>query len=257
MSTIVPMYGFGGSGGGGLNFKVVGGTTQPTNPTENAIWVNTSVSITDWVFSATEPEGYAHGMVWFSTGTSSAGEFNALKKNGIQVYPISAKQYVSGAWANVEAYIQKDGELIQFSLLREYFIKDGVELIKNYSLYNSTLKTNDGIWYLTGSNTNHFAANYKLDGYGGKSIFVEVVDGRAYETTSYATGILVNTSPITSGAVKPAYVAQTLFDVSSSSSIKSGIYELKIPSDFSTGYFSIHAEPAMNGYIKITNAWFE
>ena len=64
MSEMVPMYGFGGSGGGGLNFKVVGGTTQPTNPTENTIWVNTSVSITDWVFSATEPTTPVEGMVW-------------------------------------------------------------------------------------------------------------------------------------------------------------------------------------------------
>lgn len=31
--------------GAGVNFKVVGGVTQPTDPSENTIWVNTSVDI--------------------------------------------------------------------------------------------------------------------------------------------------------------------------------------------------------------------
>ena len=97
-----------GGGGAGLNFKVVGGTSQPTNPRENTIWVNTSTTITDWVFSATQPES-ATGRVWISVGTSSTVEFNALKKNEIQVYPFAAKQYVSGAWKNVTAKSYQNG----------------------------------------------------------------------------------------------------------------------------------------------------
>lgn len=92
-----------GGGGGGLNFSVVGGTSQPVNPKENTIWVNTETEISGWVFSAEEPGEPAEGMVWISTGLSSTVEFNALKKNGIQVYPISAKQYVSGAWVDKTA----------------------------------------------------------------------------------------------------------------------------------------------------------
>ena len=89
-------------GGAGLNFSVVGGTTQPTNPNENTIWVNTSEPITSYVFSAVRPAATA-GMVWINTGVSSAVEFNALKKNGIQVCPLSAKQYISGAWVDKTA----------------------------------------------------------------------------------------------------------------------------------------------------------
>lgn len=100
----------GGGGGGGLNFSVVGGTTAPSNPKENMIWVNTSVAITTWVFSATVPENPVQGMVWISTGTSSTVAFNALKKNGIQVYPISAKQCVSGAWVDKTAKSYQGGE---------------------------------------------------------------------------------------------------------------------------------------------------
>lgn len=103
----------GGSGGASLNFKVVGGTSVPTNPTENTIWVNTSTKITDWVFSATQPTA-ASGRVWIPTGTSSLVEFNALKKNGIQVYPISVKQYVGGAWVDKTAKSYQGGKWVEW-----------------------------------------------------------------------------------------------------------------------------------------------
>jgi hypothetical protein len=109
MSLTVPLYGFGG-GGESLNFKVVGDTTEPTNPNENTIWVNTDKKIASWIFSATQPKTATEGMVWIFTSTFSAAEFNALKKNGIQVYPISAKQYVGGAWVDKTAKSYQNGE---------------------------------------------------------------------------------------------------------------------------------------------------
>lgn len=87
---------FNESGGTSLNFKVVK-NPQPTNPSQNTIWVNTDQKITGWYFQPTQPENMAEGEVWFLVGTASPVAFNALKKNGIQVCPISAKQYVSGA----------------------------------------------------------------------------------------------------------------------------------------------------------------
>lgn len=95
----------GGGGGASLNFKVVGGTSAPSSPKENTIWVNTDAEITSWVFSATEPEAPTAGMVWITTGKTSTAPFNALKKNNITVYPISAKQYVGGAWVDKTAKI--------------------------------------------------------------------------------------------------------------------------------------------------------
>lgn len=114
----------GGGGSGGLNFQVIGGTTAPNNPKENTIWVNTSTKITDWVFSATQPSNPSNGMVWFSTGTSSTAAFNALKKNGIQVYPISTKQYVSGAWVDKTAKSWQNGAWVEW-FARTYLFKDG------------------------------------------------------------------------------------------------------------------------------------
>ena len=98
-----------GGGGGGLNFKVVGGTVQPASPSENMIWVNTSVAITSWVFSTTAPANPVAGMVWFATGNSSSVTFNAVKKNGIWVYPTACQQYVSGAWVAKTAKTYQSG----------------------------------------------------------------------------------------------------------------------------------------------------
>ena len=51
--------------------------------------------------------GYYHkeGTVWIATGAASSAAFNALKRNDLRVYPVSAKQYVAGAWKEQEAKI--------------------------------------------------------------------------------------------------------------------------------------------------------
>ncbi len=107
-------------GGTALNFKVVG-NPQPSTAKENTIWIDTD-TITSWLFSATEPSPAEPGMVWISIGTSSTVEFNALKKNGIQVYPLSAKQYVSGAWVDKTAKSYHGGEWVEWVT---FLYKDG------------------------------------------------------------------------------------------------------------------------------------
>ena len=84
----------GGGGGSSLNFNVKLGTSQPSSPKENDIWVNTNVTDAEWVFSATQPASKSN-LVWIKTGTASDAAFNALKENGIWVYPMEAKQYVN------------------------------------------------------------------------------------------------------------------------------------------------------------------
>lgn len=96
--------------GAGLNFSVVGGVAQPSGPKENMIWVNTPEKVTGWEFSPTEPEEFYEGMVWILTGNTSTVSFNALKKNGIRIYPLIARQYVAGAWVDVDAKIYQDGQ---------------------------------------------------------------------------------------------------------------------------------------------------
>lgn len=98
----------GAAGGAALNFKVVG-SPQPASPKENTIWVDTDAKITGWIFSASRPENPAEGMVWFNTGSFGTASFNALKRNGIQVYPQGARQYLEGAWVVKPAQIYQSG----------------------------------------------------------------------------------------------------------------------------------------------------
>lgn len=108
-------------GGGGLNFKVVAGLTQPGSATENTIWVKTE-RIGSWYFSATQPEGLQEWDVWFQTGTESDVKFNALRKNVVQVYPFAATQYVNGILTGVDAKIYQNGEWVDWI---KWIIKDG------------------------------------------------------------------------------------------------------------------------------------
>ena len=103
-----------GSGGLPLNFRVVGGTTQPASTKENTIWVNTDQEITGWMFIATEPTEPAEGVVWFRDGDSSEVAFNALKKNSLYVYPMECKQYVSGAWVSKDAKSYQGGAWVDW-----------------------------------------------------------------------------------------------------------------------------------------------
>lgn len=102
----VALEGF-GSGGAGLNFKVIC-NPQPNTAKENTIWVDTD-RINNYYFSATQPENMVDYDVWFPVGSSSAVAFSATKKNTVMVYPISAKQHIGGAWVNKEAKSFQNG----------------------------------------------------------------------------------------------------------------------------------------------------
>ena len=107
-----------GGGSAGLNFRVIGDTIAPGSPKENDIWVNTDRNISEWCFSSDDPLYFgsesAQDMVWITTGTSSTVAFDALKKNGIQVYPLYAKQYVSGAWVDKTAKSWQGGKWVEW-----------------------------------------------------------------------------------------------------------------------------------------------
>lgn len=58
--------------------------------------------------------GDATGQVWLSNGKESPVEFNALKKNGIQIYPVSAQQYIDGEWTALAAKTYQGGAWVDW-----------------------------------------------------------------------------------------------------------------------------------------------
>lgn len=100
-----------------LNYSVVGGITEPSNPTENMIWVETDVEITKHIFSKNEPKNPIEGMVWIYLSNNSNVSFHTLNINGKEfneVYPISAMQYESGAWVDKTAKIYQGGKWVDW-----------------------------------------------------------------------------------------------------------------------------------------------
>lgn len=112
-SGIIPIR----KSGVALNFRVVGGTTQPLNPKENDIWVETAEEITGYVFDSTEPASPTAGLVWFPIAISGPVSFPVTEENPVYVYPQSPKQYVSGSWVQKQAHIYQDDAWADFGLI--------------------------------------------------------------------------------------------------------------------------------------------
>lgn len=190
----------GGSGGGtSLNFKVVG-NPEPVNPRENTIWVNTDVEITGWIFIATEPTNPTDGLVWISTRTSSLVEFNALKKNGIQVYPISAKQYVSGAWVDKEAKSYQNGAWVDW--LKVVVTKP--DQIETYNGATYSINGNSITVKHSGANGTAAYFGYKADLTDVKTVRVHFTKRTHQAETGFVSksGVGILRSSQTSGAMQ-------------------------------------------------------
>ena len=148
----------GGGGGAALNFDVKAYATEEAllaaTPKENTIGVITQTAITSWAFSATEPAEPVAGMVWISTGDSSGVAFNALKKNAIQVYPLSAKQYVDGAWVDVTAMSYQGGEWVEWLTA----IFDEGKLTSDYGTFGNVGK----YYYMNDDGNNKCAVSHSI-----------------------------------------------------------------------------------------------
>lgn len=132
------IFNINGGGSAGLDFKVVC-NPQPTNPNKNTIWVNTDEPITSWAFSATQPENAIEGMVWFFSAVFSHVEFNSLKKDTLQIYPIYARQYIGTEWVEKLVKSYQDDEWVDWSII--YLYKNGNtfdNLTGGYNTYGYT-----------------------------------------------------------------------------------------------------------------------
>lgn len=118
-----------GAGGGTseLNFRVVGSPEQPSTQRVNDIWVSTSDEITTWVFDVSEPVSPVAGMVWIQVNLKSSSPLNALKRNGIQLYPVGVKQYDGSNWTDVTGKLWNGAEWVKIGFPYYYIVNaDGV-----------------------------------------------------------------------------------------------------------------------------------
>lgn len=172
-----------GSGSGGLNFKIVGGTVEPANAKENTIWVNTDVPITSYSFSATEPTDFTEGMVWIHTGASSTTAFNALRKNAVQVYPNAASQHINGSWVSKDAMMYQNGNWLSWTFYlydKGVFNKTAGNLVQKAISYNGANPGPITIEKRTGS-----VSIRPNGGTSGLAYFDNQIDLTPYETLCF------------------------------------------------------------------------
>lgn len=252
----VNIFGVDGSfEGAELNFVIVGGTTQPTDTVENTIWVNTSTEITSWVFSSTQPESPEEGMVWISTATSSTSEFNALKDNTIQIYPVSTKQYVSSAWVDKTTKIYQSGAWVEMGKLT---------LFPTASNWSSSTGG-------YGSSTLSDSTITLYEQWVNKTQYQQAITRTTYNVTPYKTLCVSITSSNSSTATKiVALSTSTSVNVRDSSFVTTATYKGTMSnyilscniSSYSGSYYVVVGQysgdnAASNNYTYINKVWLE
>lgn len=149
--------------GTAMNFTVVGGTSSPSSPKENTIWVKTStVGTVSFGPAATPSYSAATNAVYIgyaatSGSTSSGSRLSFIKgKANIAGVPgelLSCYQYQSYTWKRVYAYIYKSGSWVQFS-------SDFSASISVSYPSGATLTCSDGYTTLTATTT---SGSYTFD----------------------------------------------------------------------------------------------
>lgn len=111
-------------GGSGLNLKVIGGTTQPTNPREGTIWVNTSAVKPDYILSDNQPGSHSSGLVWVELGSDGV-TLPVDKKGTLAITLAGCAVYSGSTWENVDAWVYTGGKWVQFSSTVVYLYNRG------------------------------------------------------------------------------------------------------------------------------------
>jgi len=107
-------------GGTRLNYTIVGGTTKPSSPKENTLWINTSIPITNHVFYPTQPAGVT-GRAWIKIDSASTLVMDnliktsfvpgstAIVKEIVGLPVVSAQIYNGTTWVNVGIELYLNG----------------------------------------------------------------------------------------------------------------------------------------------------
>lgn len=227
-----------------LNFDIIGGTTEPSNPKENTIWVNTDVTIPKWQFSIAEPNDPAEGMIWIKTSNYAdpSVEMNALAENYIQIFPNSCVQYVNGAWVDKDPQTYRNGKWVDWTL---YIYDTGVI---NEEIAGSLAMTNSYNSYSADATQIHFWSIGHNQ--WGTLYFNKSIDLTNYKTLYYTGKMLQTGAGDHWGQMKIAIFNESMTEVSSKSGpMGQGTYTLDVSNlsgkyyiGFSIKGFALYAE---------------
>lgn len=240
-----------------LNFKVVGGTTQPSNPNENTLWVNTNVEITDWYISANQPES-VDGIIWIETYGLGSVSFNTTESNKINITISKVHQFIDGEWKTVTAKIYQNQEWKD--VVRYIFSKGVLREMTEFQCFRSTVAIeNNMIHFQTSGNEYSMCySSTKIDISKVKQIAVKIGSTSYSYYVSGANGPLIGLSydipsqSSSSGSIT-GLAAYTKLSTGSTT-ISQGEYLLPIPensNDFAYLVLAISGSSTSNGHLYI------
>lgn len=184
-------------GGAELNFEIVGGTTRPSNPKINTIWVETS-AVTAFGLCTDEPSNPVEGMVWINLVSAEeqpdAPVLRIVKDETIIARLCNCQKYSGGSWSDQHAEIYVDGAWVEIPN-NVYIVKDGVVSSQyTFEAYHGTpqITTNNNALYIAMTN-NGYTTVYtrnKIPTKGFSYALIEVADGSSPYNISF--GVLEN-----------------------------------------------------------------
>lgn len=150
--------------GGGMNFEIVNGTTQPENPVENTIWVNTTNAIIKTEINPQEPDNPIDGMLWLQSCQSGLVDLTMGSDDNVAVVYIQDSYiYTNGAWQTVESKVYQDGEWKTY-VLRVYWYGDqNVDLTGGWVTTNNvggTITYEDAKIKITAGGSESYSKNF-------------------------------------------------------------------------------------------------
>lgn len=182
----------GASGGDPLNFKVVGGTTKPSNPKENTIWVDTDADITSWMFVNiinpvfTSKEGTV--LFNYEAAKTSNGDtiFDTVKNKNESIFikPVSAFQYISGAWVKKNVMIYRNSKWHDWVF---YLFHNGVlhSSITGWTKGNQAAVVTEGSVTVSSDHIK-FTAGIRSEGLGTTAhVPIPAIDMTPYKTVTF------------------------------------------------------------------------
>ena len=205
---------YGNGGGIKLPFRVIGGTTQPSNPKDGDIWVKTSVPIMRTEFANGTWASGGVGLVFLAgtlggsnpTGTNTT--VWAINKNtGTDKYILKITltgckqvQGSKGNWVNLDAYRYYGGKWVQFSsesVIPEFTYTGDYEIVNDADETITVSPDNWKIRFLTSGTLTFQALNgaengidvFLVGGGGGGG----AANGNAYHGGSGGGGGYVST----------------------------------------------------------------
>ena len=253
------------------NYCVVGGMEEPENPTENMIWVQTEdTEIGNVYFSGIEPSSVADNDIWILTDTnSSTAAFDSIRigNDTMQtIYPISAKQYIGGAWVDKTTKSWQNGKWVDWIPAGALYW-DGIDRT-NFtggweSLAVNIIDTVSSKKALTVENYNGYVKIYQTNG-GARGLYVTKnkiringysslkLSGEIYSLNGNPIVVALMTDKTKNGVIASYSFAQhgitKTFDDESI---------ITLPSSGGEYYVGIGIASSDDKYIQIKNLYFE